>query len=278
MNLSKIRSVSIARRQRFRARYGPWAVVTGASDGIGREIALRAAESGLNLALVARRRERLEELASAIISRNQVETRVISADFANSSGAVAVQSGTQDLDVGLLVAAAGFGTAGPFVRADLATESEMLEVNCRAVLALSLHFAKRFAERGRGGIVLMSSLLGFQGVPQAAQYAATKAYIQSFSEALHSELAPIGVDVIASAPGPVNSGFADRAGMRMGVTLRPAAVAQATLNALGRRRTVVPGFLSKILTYSLLPLPRWSRVQIMGLIMGGMTRHLRESC
>jgi hypothetical protein len=161
-------------------------------------------------------------------------------------------------------------------KADLAQEYDMLEVNCRAVLTLCHFFSKRLARRGYGGMVLMASLVGFQGVPNAAHYAATKAYVQSLAEALHVELAPLGVNVLASAPGPVNSGFAVRAGMRMGMALRPAEVAQATLNALGRKTTAVPGLLSKVLTWSLLPLPRSARVRIMGAVMRGMTKHLDE--
>jgi short-subunit dehydrogenase len=177
-------------------------VVTGASSGIGREIALGLAEAGLNLVLVARRRDVLERLASDIGAHREGEIRVVAADLASESALETVEQATQDLDVGLLVAAAGFGTSGPFVDPSLAEEFEMLDVNCRAPLRMSLHFGPRFALRGRGGIVLMSSIVGFQGTPNAASYAATKAYVQTLSEALHVELAPQGVDVLASAPGP----------------------------------------------------------------------------
>jgi hypothetical protein len=118
----------------------------------------------------------------------------------------------------------------------------------------------------------MSSLVGFQGVPRAAHYAATKAYVQSLAEGLHHELMPLGVDVLASAPGPVHSGFAGSANMQMGLAQRPQDVVAATLTALGRRATVRPGWLSKVLEWSLKPLPRWGRVRMMGVVMGGMTR------
>lgn len=149
----------------------------------------------------------------------------------------------------------------------------MVDVNCRAVAALAHAFGRTLAERGRGGLVLMSSLVAFQGVPRAANYAATKAYVQSLAEGLHTELAPFGVDVIASAPGPVHSGFARRAGMVMGLAAQPAVVAEATLRALGRRTTVRPGLLSKLLELSLAVLPRWGRVRMMAKVMGGMTKH-----
>jgi short-subunit dehydrogenase len=119
----------------------------------------------------------------------------------------------------------------------------------------------------------MSSLVAFQGVPRAATYAATKAFIQTFAEGLRLELSGSGVDVIACAPGPVRSGFEARADMRMGAAASPATVARGTLDALGRRTTVRPGFLAKFLEASLLPLPRLARSRIMAIVMGGMTRH-----
>ncbi len=261
------------RQQRLLTKYGPWAVVTGASSGIGREIASMLAEAGLNLVLVARRRGVLERMAEDLGPRHGIEARVVTADMALEAGIGTVEAAARDLDVGMLVAAAGFGTSGPFLESSLETELEMLDVNCRAPLRMSLHFGRRFAGRGRGGIVLMSSLVGFQGTPNAAHYAATKAYVQTLAEALHTELAPLGVDVLASAPGPTNSGFASRAGMRMGAALEPADVARGTLEALGRTATVLPGPLTKLLTYSLAPLPRRARVGIMGRVMGNMTKH-----
>lgn len=261
------------RQQRLLTKYGPWAVVTGASSGIGREIASMLAEAGLNLVLVARRRGVLERMAGDLGPRHGIEARVVTADIALEAGIGTVEAAARDLDVGMLVAAAGFGTSGPFLESSLETELEMLDVNCRAPLRMSLHFGRRFAGRGRGGIVLMSSLVGFQGTPNAAHYAATKAYVQILAEALHAELAPLGVDVLASAPGPTNSGFASRAGMRMGAALEPADVARGTLEALGRTATVLPGPLTKLLTYSLAPLPRRARVGIMGRVMGNMTKH-----
>lgn len=259
------------RQKRFHTRYGPWVVITGASSGIGREMALRLAESGLNLVLAARSKAALEQLAADLTTQHGIEVRVVDLDLARETGVETLGAATCELDVGLLVAAAGFGTSGPFLDSQLDQELEMLNVNCRSLVALSWHFGRRFTERGRGGIVLMSSIVGFQGMPNAAHYAATKAYVQVLAEALYVELSPLGVNVLASAPGPTNSGFAARAGMRMGTALNPADVAQPTLDALGYRSTVLPGFLSKLLTYSLIPLPRWARVRIMGRVMRSMT-------
>ncbi len=261
------------REHRLFRRYGQWAVVTGASSGIGREIAIQLAEAGLNLVLVARGQATLQQLADELTAKHKIVVRVVPADFAETAAVEALVAETNALDVGLLVASAGFGTSGRFLELTMADELNMLNVNCRALLLLSWHFGRRFAQRGRGGLVLMSSIVGFQGVPNAAHYAATKAYVQTLAEALAVELKPHGVDVLAAAPGPTNSGFAQRADMQMGAALSPAVVAQGTLQALGRTSTVLPGLLSKVLVYSLALLPRMLRVRIMGQVMQGMTKH-----
>ncbi len=262
---------------RLHTRYGPWAVVTGASDGIGREIAIRLAESGINLVLVARRREILERLALELRQSHGREVQVFAADLGDPASVEGLNAATRDLDVGLFVASAGFGTSGAFADSSLKRELEMVDVNCRAVVALCHSFARRMIARGRGGIVLMSSLVAFQGVPNAANYAATKAFIQTFAEGLHVELAPHGVDVLASAPGPVESGFNAAANMRSRQSVSSKAVAIGTLAALGRRVTVRPGFLSAFLEAALAPLPRWARVNIMARVMGGMTYHQTQN-
>jgi uncharacterized protein len=153
---------------RLHARYGPWAVVTGASDGIGRALAIELARAGLHVVLAARRHEVLTTLADELSARYRVEARAVAVDLAQPDGVRALVDATRDLDVGLLVAAAGFGTSGDFARADLDAELSMIDVNCRAVAALSHAFAQRFVARGRGGLVLMSSLVAFQGVPRAS--------------------------------------------------------------------------------------------------------------
>jgi uncharacterized protein len=257
----------------FCRRYGGWAVVTGASEGIGREFARLLAARGLNLILVARREPLLRSLAAELTSAHGIECLVLAADLSDAGAVQRVAEATADLDVGLLVAAAGFGASGALIDAGLATESEMVAVNCTAVLASSWHFARRFAARGRGGIVLMSSLMAFHGVPRAANYAATKAYVQTLAEGLRVELAPFGVDVIASAPGPIETGFARRADLRMSGALAPDVVARVTLNALGRKTTVRPGGLSKLLGWSLAMLPRWGQVMMITQVMKGMTAH-----
>ncbi|CCE00850.1 SDR family NAD(P)-dependent oxidoreductase [Bradyrhizobium sp. STM 3809] len=270
--MSSPRQRPLAAADRLRRAYGTYAVVTGASDGIGRALAMRLAEAGFGLVLVARRKAVLEALADELEPLTSSRPVVISADLSVPDEIARIDRDTASLDVGLLVAAAGFGTSGPFVDGDLAAELNMIDVNCRALAQLTHIFAHRFAARRRGGIVLMSSLVAFQGVPRAANYAATKAFVQSLAEGLAPELKPLGVDVLASAPGPVMSGFGQRARMAIASGQTPDEVAVGTLNMLGRRTTVRPGFLAKALEASLMLLPRAGRAAMLGRVMAGFTR------
>jgi short-subunit dehydrogenase len=261
---------------RLAEKYGPWAVITGASDGIGRAFAHHLAREGLHLVLVARRDQLLNALADELHRAHGVQCRVYAADLSDLVAVDRLAEFTADLDVGLLVAAAGFGTSGPLLASQPAVETEMVDLNCSSVLVLSWHLGQKMVARGRGGVVFMSSLLAFHGTPGAANYAATKAYIQTLAEGLRVEWAPLGVDVIASAPGPIRSGFAQRANMSMNQALPAAVVARVTLQALGRKATVRPGWLSKLLGWSLAMLPRWAQIMVISKVMKGMTAH-RES-
>lgn len=258
-------------------KYGPWALVTGASSGIGREIALNLAEANINLILSGRNILALKELSDTILTQFDVKVQIVQTDLNESKGISYLLSQVQPLDIGLLIASAGFGTSGEFLKSSLEEEVSMLEVNCKALFILTHHFARQFSTRGKGGIILMSSMVGFQGVPYAAHYAATKAYVQSLAEALALELKSSGIDVLAAAPGPVNTRFGDRANMQLGNALKPSDIAIPILKALGRRSTVLPGLLTKILVGSLRTVPRWAKIRIMMMVMGGMTKHQRQN-
>ncbi len=254
----------------FAERYGPWALVTGASDGIGLAFAHRLAALGVNLVLVARRDEVLRRLAAELIATHHIQTLALAADLARPGASDDVIAATRDMDVGLVVLAAGFGSSGPFAGAALAGELDMIAVNIGAVTHLTHVIGSRLITRARGGIVLFGSIVGWQGVPGQATYAATKAYVQSFAEGIHSEYAAHGVDVLCVAPGPVDTGFGDRAGLDMGGAVAPDEVARGALRALGRKATVVPGVRSKFLTASLKMLPRPVRSVVLGRVIAGM--------
>jgi short-subunit dehydrogenase len=259
-----------ARARKFAARYGPWAVVTGATSGLGLELVLELARRGLNLVLVARSNSSLDSLAKNLSEEQGVETRVIAADLCDPSLVEKLLGSIADLDVGLFIGAAGFGTSGLFSESKAEVELAMVDLNCRAGTAMTHHFSRRFRERGKGGLVLFSSLVAFQGVPYSAHYSATKAYVQTLAEALYVELKPHGVDVLSVAPGPVHTGFAQRAGLTMGLAMKPQGMGAVILGNLGRRALVRPGWLSQALELALTPLPRWARVRMMGIIMRGM--------
>lgn len=253
-------------------RYGDLALVTGASDGIGRAFAIELAKNGLNLILVARRRELLEALRKELSSTYSVKIDIIAHDVSTENGRKAIHDAIVELKPGLLVAAAGFGTSGSFIKNSLEHELNMIDVNCRAVTEQTYAMANMLKERGKGGIILFGSLVAFQGVPWASNYAATKAFVQTLAEGLYWELKPLNIDVLAIAPGPVNSGFGNRADMQIGNAAKPETVAKVSLEALGKQAVVRPGFLSKFLEYSL-TLPRPWRTRIMGMVMRGMTKH-----
>jgi uncharacterized protein len=254
------------------AAYGALALVTGASDGIGRAFAEELAAAGFDLMLVARRGEELRSIADSLSKRHGVHVDTFPIDLSAPDSTASLLEVTRRRDVGLLVAAAGFGTSGLFVQNPIDVELQMIDVNCRAVVELCHGIGQRMVERGRGGIVMFGSLVGWQGTPAAAAYAATKAFIQCFAEGIGGELARSGVDVLSCAPGPVDSGFAARANMTINASDSPSQVARESLQALGRRRTVIPGRVGKLLTWSLALLPRQSRVAIMGRVMRGMAR------
>jgi short-subunit dehydrogenase len=267
--------LSSSQKHRLKDKYGEWAIVTGATSGIGLELATQLAGAGFNLVIHGRNHEKLKAIANDLTSSYPVQVIVVAVDLSEAGGADQIIAATAGLQVGLLIASAGFGTSGLFADASLQTELNMLRVNCEAVLSLTHYCCRRFKQQKGGGIIFLSSVVAFQGVPYAAHYAATKAYIQSFAEALAMELKPSGIDVLAAAPGPVESGFGQRANMNMGKALQPSEIGVPILKALGRTTNVFPGLLSKILVYSLRTLPRRARVSIMQKVMGGFTQHQR---
>lgn len=268
--------LSTKEQTRLKTNYGPWAFVAGSSSGIGLELAKTLASSGFHVVIHGRQQEKLELLAKEWKTAFGVEVVSILADLATDEGIQKVISQTQSLPIGLFIMSAGYGTSGSFLTNSIHAEANMLKINCESLLVLTHYFAQRFVAQKHGGIILLSSMVAFQGVPFAANYSASKAYVQSLAEALQVELKPFGVDVLAAAPGPVKSGFSQRANMEMGMALSPEDVAVPILKALGRQQTVLPGFLTKFLVYSLMTLPRWGKVQAMKLVMGGMTAHQRN--
>lgn len=263
-------------KTRLKTQYGEWALITGASSGIGLELATQLASAGFNLVLNSRDLGKLQEVEKRLKENTTIEIKIVNADVSETEGIDQIIEATKGLKVGLLIASAGYGTSGNFINSSLHSEINMLRVNCEALLSLTHFYSQQFVEQKRGGIILMSSMVAFQGTPYSANYAATKAYVQTLAEELAVELKPNGVDVLAAAPGPVESGFSKRANMKMSMSLKPMQVGVPILKALGKKTTVLPGILTKFLVYSLRTVPRWGKVRIMEKVMSGMTEHQRK--
>jgi len=196
---------------------GKWALVTGASSGIGEAIAVELAAAGVNLILTARRQDRLEALAERLRgSTPSIRTQVIVADLAQEAAPQQIFDSTEGagIEVDLLVNNAGFGDYGEFLRSDVDRHVEMVQVNCSAVVHLTRLFLPRMVERRHGDVMIVSSMAAYQPVAYLATYAATKAFDRLLAEALAEEVRRYGVRVSALCPGPTKSEFSHVAGGR----------------------------------------------------------------
>jgi uncharacterized protein len=231
----------------LRAQYGGWALVTGASSGIGACFAESLARRGFPVVLVARRRHRLDELATRLHAEHGVETHVVDLDLAQPASIARLADAVGDREVGLVVANAGFGYSGRF--ADLAEEDyvRMVQLNCTGVVALVRRFLPPMLRRGRGGVVVVSSLAGHQPTPWFTVYGATKAFDLALAEGLWSELRGTGVDVLALCPGTTETEFSSQAHFdRPPHGADPREVVETCLARLGRGPSVVTGLQNKV--------------------------------
>ncbi len=250
----------------FSSRYGPWAVIAGASEGLGAAFARALAADGLNLLLVARRPQLLDELKASLTHQHQVEVRTAPADLGSLDGVRQVTEAATGLEVGLFVYNAAWSPIGRFVEQSVDDNLRAIDVNVRAPTALAHHFAQPMARRGRGGIILLSSLTAFQGSPFVATYGATKAYNLALGEALWFELKDQGVDVLAACPGVTRTPGLLKASPQGGPgMLEPEQVAREALAALGRRPINVPGVFNRTVSFVLRHfMPRSATVSLMG--------------
>jgi uncharacterized protein len=236
---------------RFIANWrGKWALVTGASAGIGKALAEELAAGGANLVLTARRRERLEDLARTLSAAHKVRVEFFAADLAEPAAVEKILAFTRakDIQIDLLVNNAGFGNYGEFANSAVARQLEMIQVNCSAVVNLTHAFVPAMIERRSGDILIVSSTAAFQAVPYISTYAATKAFDLYFAEGLAEELKRHGIRVCALCPGSTESEFhqvANQNHLRSSHTRREsaAAVAQKGLHALAAGKSyVISGF------------------------------------
>jgi short-subunit dehydrogenase len=186
-----------------KGRFGPWALVTGASSGIGKEFARQIAASGINIVLVARREDLLKEVGAEFSKRYGVEHRVVVLDVSREDFIGQLASATDDLDIGLVVSNAGTGNPGEFLKHDRQLLRETVRLGAMAHLDIAHHFGAKLTERRRGGIVLAGAMGAENGVPLMANDGAAKAYVHSLGEALHFEFKPLSAALVLALCGTV---------------------------------------------------------------------------
>ncbi|WP_432139631.1 MULTISPECIES: SDR family NAD(P)-dependent oxidoreductase [unclassified Streptomyces] len=257
-------------------RYGPWAIVTGASSGIGQAFAEHLARQGIHLVLVSRTTDRLRELGNALTAAHGVRHRVLALDLEEPDAATRLVEATADLDVGLLVSNAGAGRPGLLLEQDLAALHKRFQLNAVSHLELAHHIGRRLVARGGGGILLVAAL-GGHGIPHMAHDSAAKGYVLNLGEALHHELKGAGVDVTVLLPGNVETPIIDKLGIdRKWMPLRtlPADTAvREAMRALAKGRPRhVPGRLMRNLSRLL---PRALSVRVNGRMLGRAAQALQ---
>lgn len=232
----------------FRARYGPWAVVAGAAEGLGAAVATELAQRGLRLWLVDHHPDRLTETADRLAAEHGTEVYPQLLDLGAPGAAGAIADALRGREVGLLAYVAAARTIGPFTHVALSAHHHTFAVNCSTPVSLIHALAPAMCARGRGGILLFSSLAGFQGTAQLSTYAASKAFDLVLAESLAAELEPLGVDVTACCPGPTATPAYRRSSpkVRPSPVMTPEAVAARAVARLGQDRVVVPGVVNRI--------------------------------
>jgi short-subunit dehydrogenase len=258
----------------FLNRYGPWALVTGASSGIGREFARQLATRGLNVVLVARRAGRMTELADELKGAHGIDTRVIPVDLCDDDFLAVIREATYDLEIGLLVNSAGFSLTGPFLDMDSGEMTRMLNLNTRAPALLARELGPAMRARGRGGIIFLSSVTGFAATPQWSLYSSTKAFNLLLGEGLAAELRADGVDVMALAPGTTRTEFLDVAGIRDRMGIDVDVVVRQALARLGRSDVVVPGWFYRGGIFAMRFLPRSVNRAVFGRFLSMMRQDI----
>ena len=259
----------------FVHRYGPWALVAGAAVGLGAEWARQLAARGLAVLLIDRDAAPLEKTAQAITAATGSQTRTLVLDLARADVADVVSAAVTDLDLGLVVYNAAVGTVSPFLSLSRGNIQAMIDVNCRAPMMIVHALAPALVSRGRGGIVVMSSMSGNFGSSQLAAYAATKAFDLVFADALWAELGEKGVDVLAVQPGSTRTpGWQSSQPPELQGpgphVMEPDQVVAEALAALGKEPVLIPGEQNRQGAALLASLPRRQAIEF----VSGITRSL----
>ena len=237
----------------WQANYGPWALVTGASAGLGAEYARQLAALGLDLVLVARRADRLTALAAELTQQHGIRAEPLPLDLLADDAVERLTELAAGREIGLLVNNAGFAFSGDFLSAPHGTYQRMTRLNCELPVVLSQVFLAPMAARGRGGMVLLASMSSYQATPTMTTYGATKAFDLLLGEGLAVELAGSGVDILTVCPGSTSTEFQSVAGVPddfIESRHDPADVVRGSLRRLGRRPVYVPGLKNRFLLFA----------------------------
>jgi short-subunit dehydrogenase len=252
-----------------------WVLITGASSGFGEEFARQYADKGHSLVLVARRLERLQALAEALRRQHRIEVVVEQVDLADVAAITRLHQRLRErgITIDILINNAGHGLQGAFLDGPLDAALAMEQLDVASLTAVTHVFAQEMRARKRGGILLVASLLAYQGVENFAVYAAAKAYVLRLGEALHRELKPQGVTVTTLCPGMSDTGFARAAHQTLTPALKrlmmqPAPVVRAGIRALQAGRiSVVPGWANKATVLFTWATPRWLHQAFLSRVM-----------
>jgi len=242
------------KENRFRAGYGPWALVAGGSTGLGAAYVRELASRGLNVVAVARNGEKLAGLKAECEAKHQVEIRTLVLDLLDSGAFDRVVDATKELDIGLLVYNAAFPNAGVFLDRGVELQRSVVTLNCLRPMELTHHFGSLMKARGKGGIILMSSLTAFNGSPYIANYGATKAFNMILGEGLWYELKQNGIDMTVCCAGVITTpnfdeGFSGKASLIEPPKMSPEEVARRAAEMLGRKAVFVPGGMNSFLSF-----------------------------
>lgn len=260
----------------FHTQYGPWALVTGASAGLGKCYARQLAAKQLNLVLLARRGDRLESLADDIRAEYDVEVRCMAVDLLADDALTQIQSALSALEVGLLVNNAGFGFKGDFLSAKADCLRDMVRLNCEIPTLLCHQLLPAMVQRRRGGVINLASVASFQPTPYMSVYGATKGFDLLLSEALSVEMKSSGVHLLAVCPGPTDTEFHAVAGgiATFGTMADPEHVVMQSLKYLGRRISFLHGWRNRLLCFPNRLVPRSWVAAVSGKVIQGSTKEV----
>ena len=237
----------------FKEKYGLWALVTGGTSGIGEALTHQIAENDVNIIIVARREKILKEKAEILTKKHGVEVKTIQADLSRPQEYDKVIEETEDIEVGLFIPCAGLENHGVTTDIDLKKELALIQLNVTSTFSLTHHFAGQMVKRGKGGILLVASLIGHMPNPYFSNYAGSKAYIVNFGTSLHWEMKKKGVDVTVLSPGLTDTPMAAQEDIDWSKapfsSMSPEKTAEFALAGLGKKALVIPGAKNKLMMF-----------------------------